>query len=99
MVERPDPAAWDMPAMRTALAAHDFGTVYKMLQRRHGIAHQWRIGWLTGQSQPQVSATMAGRQIISYAVILRIANGLGIPPAYVGLACCPCPHTGGETTP
>jgi hypothetical protein len=88
---RPDPAVWDEPRMRRALAGRDIGAVYRILTLRGFI--QARIGVLTGQSQPEVSAIVNGRKVIAVAVLARIAVGLGIPPGYLGLACCPCPHT------
>ena len=88
---RPDPAVWDEPQMRQALAGRDIGAVYQILTRL-GYS-QTRIGVLTGQPQPQVPAITLGRKVIAVAVLARIAVGLGIPPGYLGLACCPCPHT------
>lgn len=84
----PDPAVWEEPAMRAALAVHDIGEVYRALQRL-GFSQQ-HIAALTGQSQPQVSSILKGRQVISYRVLSRIADGLGIPRGYLGLSWCAC---------
>jgi Helix-turn-helix domain len=85
---RPDPWIWDEPQMRQALYQHDFITVYRLLQR---IGYsQNAIGQLTGQSQPEISAILHGRRVISYRVIARIADGLGIPRGYLGLSRCTC---------
>jgi transcriptional regulator with XRE-family HTH domain len=74
--------------MRQALYQHDFITVYRLLQR---IGYsQNAIGQLTGQSQPEISAILHGRRVISYSVIARIADGLGIPRGYLGLSWCDC---------
>ena len=91
---RPDPKIWTRPAMRQALAGMDIGAVYRILQAQ-GFSQQ-RIAALTGQSQPEVSAILRGRRVIAYLVLARIADGLGIPPSYLGLACLDCPHI---TTP
>jgi len=45
-----------------------------------------RIAELVGQSQSQVSEILAGRQVIFYDVLVRIADGLGIPRGWMGLA-------------
>jgi transcriptional regulator with XRE-family HTH domain len=81
--------------MRAALAGHDFGAVYQVLIEQDGYT-QAQIGQLTGQRQPEVSTVLNGRKILFFAVLVRVASGLGIPPGYVGLACCPCPHTCGN---
>ncbi|WP_051385413.1 helix-turn-helix domain-containing protein [Actinokineospora inagensis] len=81
---RPDPAIWDLPTMRAALRRRDITTVYRLL-KRHGVA-QRRIAALSGQAQPEVSLIARGRQVMAYDVLERIADGLGIPRGYLGLA-------------
>lgn len=89
---RPPVAVWQRPEMRAALAAHDIGTVFRLLG---GIGYsQQAIGVLTGHSQPEVSGITRGRRVRSYAVLARIATGLGIPPGYLGLAWCDCAWCG-----
>lgn len=73
--------------MRAALARHDIGSVYRLLQAK-GYS-QNAIGALTGQSQPEVCGIRHGRQVRAYDVLARIAHGLGIPPGYLGLAWSP----------
>ncbi|MBI3688328.1 MAG: helix-turn-helix transcriptional regulator [Actinobacteria bacterium] len=75
--------------MRAALARHDLSAVYRMLQQ-HGYG-QNTIGALTGQSQPEVSGIIHGRQVRHYDLLARIAHGLGIPPGHLGLAWCTHP--------
>ena len=87
---RPGPEIWTEPAMRRALAGVDIGAVYRILQK-HGFSQQ-RIAALTGQSQPEVSAILHGRQVIAYPVLARVAGRLGIPPSYLGLVCLDCSH-------
>jgi hypothetical protein len=100
----PDPQMWEQPSARQALAEGDIGRIYRILQQDHGYDPAW-IGALTGQSQPEVLATMQGRKVLALPRLANIAVGLGIPPGYLGLACCPCEHTHpaiaarGRTTP
>lgn len=80
-----EPAVWESPAAREALAARDVAGIYQTLQRV-GIS-QRRIAALTGQSQSEISEILAGeRQVMAYDVLVRIADGLGIPRGYMGLA-------------
>jgi transcriptional regulator with XRE-family HTH domain/tetratricopeptide (TPR) repeat protein len=79
-----DPALWHRPDMRVALAARDIAGVFRLLQRV-GIS-QRRIAALTGQSQSEISEILGGRQVVSYDVLARIADGLGVPRGHLGLA-------------
>jgi transcriptional regulator with XRE-family HTH domain len=76
--------AWQQREMRAALAARDISTVYRLL-RRVGVS-QRQIAALTGQSQSEVSEILKGRQVMAYDVLARIADGLGVPRGYMGLA-------------
>jgi transcriptional regulator with XRE-family HTH domain len=69
--------------MREAFARRDIGTVYTKLGHR-GVS-QRRIAALTGQSQSEISEIIAGRQVTSIALLERIADGLGVPRAWLGL--------------
>jgi transcriptional regulator with XRE-family HTH domain len=82
--ERVDPALWRRADMRAALAARDIAAVFKLLQRV-GIS-QRRIAALTGQSQSEISEILAGRNVVSYDVLTRIADGLGVARGNLGLA-------------
>lgn len=75
--------------MRAALARRDIGAVYRILTRAG--ATQRQIAHLTGQSQSEVSEILQGRQVIGYAVLARIAEGLGIARGLMGLAGAGCP--------
>jgi transcriptional regulator with XRE-family HTH domain len=79
-----DPALWKRADMRAALAARDIAGVFKLLQRT-GVS-QRHIAALTGQSQSEISEILAGRQVVSYDLLIRIADGLGIPRGNLGLA-------------
>jgi transcriptional regulator with XRE-family HTH domain len=83
-VEQLDRAMWQRVDMRTALAARDVATVFRLLQR-FGVS-QRRIAALTGQSQSEVSEILGGRHVVSYDVLTRIADGLGVPRGQLGLA-------------
>lgn len=75
---------WQRLDMRAALAVRDMAFVFKLLQK-HGVS-QRRIAALTGQSQSEISEILAGRRVVSYYVLSRIADGLGIPRGRLGLA-------------
>ena len=47
---------------------------------------QRRIAALTGQSQSEISEILGGRQVVSYDLLARIAEGLGVPRGQLGLA-------------
>lgn len=79
-----DPAVWREPEIRSALRVRDVGALYRQL-KRHGVS-QRHIAVLTGQSQPEVSGIMNGRQVMAYDVLSRIADGLGVPRGLMGLA-------------
>jgi tetratricopeptide (TPR) repeat protein len=78
------PGAWEQREMREALARRDLATVYQRLQRV-GIS-QRRIAALTGQSSSEVYEILRGRKVMAYDVLARIADGLGVPRGYLGLA-------------
>src|SRR4051795_11335954 len=82
--DRVDPALWHRTDMRIALAARDIAGVFRLLQRV-GVS-QRRIAALTGQSQSEISEILAGRQVVSYDVLARIADGLGAGRGQLGLA-------------
>jgi len=78
------PDAWEEQEMRNALAAREVSSIYKQL-RRKGVS-QRQIAAMTGQSQSEVSEILKGRQVMAYDVLVRIADGLGVPRGYMGLA-------------
>jgi transcriptional regulator with XRE-family HTH domain len=69
-----------------SLALRDVGALFWWLHRRGWS--QTQIGAMTGQSQPEVSAIMHGRQVQAYSVVARVAGGLGIPRGYFGMSDC-----------
>lgn len=79
-----DPALYQRDDVRRVLAARDIGAVYGRL-RDAGIS-QRQIAALTGQSQSEVSEILAGRRVVSYDVLVRIAEGLGIPRGFMGIS-------------
>ncbi|MBK0865347.1 MAG: helix-turn-helix transcriptional regulator [Saccharopolyspora sp.] len=78
------PDVWNERRMRDALAARNVSEIYRQL-RRVGVS-QRQIAASTGQSQSEVSEILKGRQVMAYDVLARIADGLGIPRGYMGLA-------------
>lgn len=69
--------------MVRALAQRDIGAVYR-LPLDHGVSQRLPRE-LVGQSQPEVSETLSGRQVQSYEVLVRIAEGLGVSRGAMGL--------------
>ncbi|MGH3718845.1 MAG: helix-turn-helix domain-containing protein [Pseudonocardiaceae bacterium] len=78
-----DPTFFDSDEMRAALAARDIGTIYRLLGRL-GVS-QRRIAQVTGQSQSEVCEILKGRKVRDVWVLERIADGLGVPRAWMGL--------------
>jgi transcriptional regulator with XRE-family HTH domain len=83
-VEPLDPAFFEDDGVRAALAARDIGTLYRLLGRV-GVS-QRQIAQLTGQSQSEVCEILKGRKVRDVWVLERIADGLGIPRARMGLS-------------
>lgn len=84
-VDQPiDPRVWERPRMRAALARHEISEVYRLLGAT-GVS-QRQIAALTGQNQSEISDINQGRQVQAYDLLARIADGLGIPRGYMGLA-------------
>ena len=75
---------WEILDMRDALARRDMPALYRML-RRVGVS-QRQLATLTGQPIQDVSATLKGRQVLACDTLTQIADGLGIPRPYLGLA-------------
>jgi transcriptional regulator with XRE-family HTH domain len=73
--------------MRTAMAGHDIAGMYRILQR-YGVS-QRQIAAATEQSQSEISEILGGRRVVTYELLLRIAEGLGVPRAFMGLAGSP----------
>ncbi|MGM1057898.1 hypothetical protein [Saccharothrix sp. Mg75] len=78
------PDVWDQPEMRAALALRRIDTVYRLLLR-HGVQRH-HLATLTGQSPHEVDAVLAGGRVESYDALTDIAEALGVPPGYMGLA-------------
>jgi len=66
------------------LAEHDITALYRVLKDA-GVT-QRQIAELTGQSQSEVSEILKGRRVLSYDLLVRIAEGLGIPRELMGLS-------------
>jgi transcriptional regulator with XRE-family HTH domain len=75
---------WSSPALRTAWVRSDWSVVFREYRRLKGLS-QFKFGELIGMPQPHVSAIESGnRKIVSIDVILRISEGLGVPPELGG---------------
>jgi transcriptional regulator with XRE-family HTH domain len=83
-VDSLDPTLFERDDVRAALAARDIGAVYRLLGQA-GVS-QRRIAQLTGQSQSEVCEILKGRQVRDVWVLERIADGLGVPRAWMGLS-------------
>jgi transcriptional regulator with XRE-family HTH domain len=75
------------PAARQALSRRDIADVYRIL-RDIGVS-QASIAVATGQKQSEISEIISGRQVQSVALLERIADGLGVPRGWMGLAYVP----------
>ena len=80
----PDPDLWERPEARRALATRDLAAVFRLL-RRTGVS-QRAIAALTGLAPSEVYEIGRGRRVMAYDVLCRIADGLGVPRGYLGLA-------------
>ncbi|MGH4021809.1 MAG: helix-turn-helix domain-containing protein [Pseudonocardiaceae bacterium] len=79
-----DPALFEPPEMRAALAACDVTGVYRRLTGAGVSQHQ--IARRTGQSQSEVCEIVAGRRVRMRDVLVRICDGLGVPRWLMGLS-------------
>jgi transcriptional regulator with XRE-family HTH domain len=75
---------WQGVEMRRALAVRDLATVFRILQRI-GVT-QRAIAAATGLAASEVHEVLRGRRVMAYDVLCRIADGLGTPRGYLGLA-------------
>ncbi|MFI9815104.1 hypothetical protein [Saccharothrix variisporea] len=78
------PHLWEQDGVRDALARREITPLYRLLLRQ-GVSLD-RLVALTGQSRADVEAVVAGRPVDDYDTLTRIAEGLGIPKGYMGLA-------------
>jgi transcriptional regulator with XRE-family HTH domain len=81
---RVDPALLAQPELLAALAEHDISLLFRILN-----ANGWTqrvIAEATGMMQSSVSEIVQGRRVIDYRVLVRIADGLGIPRELMGLS-------------
>lgn len=84
MPEPIDPTVWENLDLREALARRDITAVYRMLTAA-GV-QQREIAKRTRQAQSEVSEIISGRQVHGYDLLVRIADGLGVPRGWLGLA-------------
>src|SRR5918998_318359 len=91
-----DPRLYECEDVRQILAERDIAALYLIL-KGEGVT-QRTIAALTGQSQSEVSEILAGRRVLAYDVLVRIAEGLGVPRELMGLSYGECSAYGGENT-
>ncbi len=91
-----DPRLYDRPEVRPILAERNIAGLYRALNDA-GVP-QRRIAELTGQSQSEVSEILKGRRVLSYDVLVRIADRLGIPRVRMGLSYGGSGAYGGDVT-
>ncbi|MGH3996058.1 MAG: helix-turn-helix domain-containing protein, partial [Pseudonocardiaceae bacterium] len=72
-----DPALLARSDVRSFLADHDIGAFYRVLCDNGWSQH--RIAKATKTQQSAISEIIKGRRVIDYRVLVRIAEGLGIP--------------------
>jgi transcriptional regulator with XRE-family HTH domain len=70
--------------MRWALAERDIGAVFRLVVG--GGLTQRELAVLVRMSQSEVSEVLSGRRVLAYDVLVRIADGLGVPRGMMGLA-------------
>jgi len=79
-----DPALYGREDVRRILAARDIAALYRLL--KDAAVTQREIARRTGQSQSEISEILAGRRVLAYDLLERIAQGLGIPRELMGLS-------------
>jgi transcriptional regulator with XRE-family HTH domain len=72
------------PEVYQACVTRDITALFRAVVA--GGMSQRRLAELVSMSQSEVSEIMAGRRVSSYAVLLRVAKGLGIERGLMGLA-------------
>jgi len=91
-----DPRLYDRPEVRRILAERDIAGLYRALNDA-GVP-QRRIAELSGQSPSEVSEILKGRRVLSYDLLVRIADRLGIPRVRMGLSYGESDAYGGDVT-
>ncbi|MFF9570667.1 helix-turn-helix domain-containing protein [Streptomyces sp. NPDC014685] len=86
------PDVLDRADVRAALIEHDFAAVFTLIKKWGGLS-QNRIASACQLTPGKVSTIISGSQrVTSFEVICRIADGLRIPGALLGLASRPWEH-------
>jgi transcriptional regulator with XRE-family HTH domain len=80
-----DPKVRENLDLRRAFAARDVSRLYQLLVDEWGYS-QRQIARLARQTQSEVSEILNGRQVLSYDLLARIADGFGVPRGWMGLA-------------
>ena len=91
-----DPRLYRRDDVRPVLAERDIAALYRLLKDA-GVT-QRTIAELTGQSQSEVSEILAGRKVLSYDLLVRIAEGFHVPRELMGLSYGESGAYGGQGT-
>jgi len=81
---QPDLESFMKPEIRAAVAERNIKVIFNQLQR-YGYS-QRQIAALVAMSQSEVSEILGDRRVGNYDVLVRIAEGLGIPRGWMGLS-------------
>lgn len=86
-------------AVQRALAAYDFGYLFRAARRTAGLT-QVELGEVLEVEQDRISRIERGeRKLRDIEAIARIATRLGIPPMLLGFGADRTPHQGPQPVP
>jgi transcriptional regulator with XRE-family HTH domain len=88
---------YDREDVRRILAKRDIGGLFRVLKDDAGLT-QRQLAELTGMSQSEVSDVLKGRRVRGYDVLVRVAQGLGVPRERMGLSYGQSSAYGGQST-
>ncbi|MGH3906502.1 MAG: helix-turn-helix domain-containing protein [Pseudonocardiaceae bacterium] len=84
--QRPiSPALYERAELRAALAGRELGPVFDAVNAEAGLSYR-EIGRRTGTCESVIYEIRQGRVVESYDVLVRIAEGLGIPREFLGIS-------------
>ncbi|MGH3906396.1 MAG: helix-turn-helix domain-containing protein, partial [Pseudonocardiaceae bacterium] len=84
--QRPiNPALYERAELRVALAGRVLGPVFDAVHAEAGLSYR-EIGRRTGCHESVIDAIRRGRVVEHYDVLVRIAEGLGIPREFLGIS-------------
>lgn len=78
-----DPELWDLPELRSALARHDFKTVFEYLMRPGGVSQRQLAAHLCRAQSEVHDIAKKDRKVQKYDVLVEFAERLLIPRGYM----------------